>query len=174
MTDTNVCGHDLLVIIKYTSFVLGAALMFQIIYNTFTFSGSPNVFVIFMSLFQALFGLIIMGTACHMKFIKSNFLFMFTGWGKGCFNIFIGTLVFNNRRIDFFNKAMGWLFIITGFGYMILGQIKDIDEVVLNPSSGGGAKKKSTKKVNNNDVEKGNKATKSNATSAASSSAGPA
>ena len=55
------------------------------------------------------------GSSMNWDFIRHNYLFMLTGKGRGCFNIFVGTLLFiSNPKAGVPSIIMGILMCMAG------------------------------------------------------------
>ena len=66
-----------------------------------------------------------------MKFIRRNFLFMLTGRGKGAFNIFVGTLLFNDTT-HLPSILMGAAMIFAGCIFIFLTSVRNISDDELD------------------------------------------
>ena len=70
-----------------------------------------------------------------MTCVRRNYLFLMTGIGRGCFNIFVGTLLFftqdpsSTLSVGFF---MGWAMILAGFIFLFLSKYKQLSDEDIN------------------------------------------
>ena len=70
-----------------------------------------------------------MASSFGMNCVRKNFLFLLTGIGRGCFNIFIGTMLFifdNSDSVKTF--ILAWAMILGGFIFIFLSKYKNISD----------------------------------------------
>ena len=69
-----------------------------------------------------------------MNVVKKNMLFMSSGYGKGCFNLFTGMLLFINSEDKLFtpNNIAGLAISISGIIFIFLSKFKDLSESDLD------------------------------------------
>ena len=71
----------------------------------------------------------IMASSFGMKCVRRNFLFLMTGFGRGCFNIFIGTMLFVfDEQSSFKTFILGWAMILGGLIFIFLSKFKNISD----------------------------------------------
>ena len=71
-----------------------------------------------------------MASSFNMPCVRNNFFFLLTGVGKGCFNIFVGTLLMVNVD-DVVSKIMGWVAVASGFVFLFLSKVKHMSDEEL-------------------------------------------
>merc|ERR1711998_302595 len=119
-------GFSLIKVAKWTNFVIGVWLIFTVFLGIATLN-FLNPFWLSMSLYEAFFGVLIMLSSCNLKLIKENFLFLMTGSGKGCFNIFVGSLLGFMTDDNFLaSQICGYVMIGTGFIFLFLSCCKNV------------------------------------------------
>ena len=125
-------GYNLIKIAKYINIIIGIALLVIVVLEFITFK-FINPFAFMITVFEAIFGLVIIASSFNMVCIRRNFLFMMTGIGKGFFNIFVGSMLFFNGdgtiSASFF---MGWAMIIGGCIFIFLSRFRQLSDEDIN------------------------------------------
>ena len=81
-----------------------------------------------------------------MPCIKTNFMFLMTGIGKGLFNIFVGAVLFiSDKEESSFSadKIMAWAMIAAGGVFLFLSMVKKMTDDELHEALGAMASKDS-------------------------------
>ena len=95
-----------------------------------------NVFDVFgftISVFEGIFGLIIISSSFQMRCVRRNFLFMMTGVGRGFFNIYVGLLMFfTNGDGKWVSYIMGFAMIGAGLIFLFLSRFKNVSDEDIN------------------------------------------
>ena len=65
-----------------------------------------------------------------MPCVKTYFLFIMTGVGKGCFNIFVGGIMMFNAvsGANILYSICGWCLIASGFIFLFLSRVKKMSD----------------------------------------------
>ena len=125
-----IAGFNMIKIVKYTNLIVGTALIAVVIMSAITLGVfAPISFA--LTFFQSVFGLIIIASSFGHKCVRRNFLFMMTGVGRGCFNIFVGTLLFFNSehgKIFTVQNLMGFFMILAGGIFIFLSKYKQLSD----------------------------------------------
>jgi len=80
-----------------------------------------------MNIFMSVFGCIIIAMGANLNCLEANFKFLASGWGKGCFYIFLGVLLFCNPD-SVSSKIAGCSLTAIGVVFLILSNIKRMSE----------------------------------------------
>ena len=124
-------------IAKYSNLLVGLFLFVTAILNVVYIFSALKPFVFTMTLYEGLFGLLmVLSSLCtKMKCIRNNFLFLLTGTGKGIFNIFVGCILFYCGGSDNLNVLIlivGWTCIATGIVFIFLAQVRQLSEADIS------------------------------------------
>ena len=68
-----------------------------------------------------------MASSFQMEFVRKNFLFLMTGFGKEIFNIFVGSLLFINEH-SYGGALMGISMILVGCAFIFLSKYKQMSD----------------------------------------------
>mgnify|MGYP001114192945 CR=1 FL=1 len=68
-----------------------------------------------------------MASSFQMEFVRKNFLFLMTGFGKGIFNIFVGSMLFINQHSTG-GAIMGFAMIAAGCIFIFLSKYKQMSD----------------------------------------------
>ena len=118
-------------IAKWLNLTVGALLV-AVVISTFVTLGFINVFSFTLTVFEGIFGMLIMLSSCNLKLIKENFLFLLTGTGKGLFNIFVGSLLFIvNNQATLMQTLMGIGLCVSGLIFLFLSCWKNVSDEEL-------------------------------------------
>lgn len=71
-----------------------------------------------------------MASSFNMPCVRNNFFFLLTGVGKGCFNIFVGTLLMVNID-DIISEIMGVIAVASGLLFLFLAKVKHMTDEEL-------------------------------------------
>ena len=126
-------------IAKRVNIIVGLALIAICILNIIAFvkiAFAP--FEFFITLFEGIFGMVIISSSFQMRCIRRNFLFMMTGVGRGSFNIYVGLILFLTQGNDtnIANIIMGIAMIVAGSILLFLSKFKNLtDEEIMRAVS---------------------------------------
>ena len=68
-----------------------------------------------------------MASSFQMEFVRKNFLFLMTGFGKGIFNMFVGSLLFINEHSTG-GTIMGWSMMLAGCIFIFMSKYKQMSD----------------------------------------------
>ena len=122
-------GYNLIKMAKYTNMIVGVALLVIVVLEFLAFQ-FINPFGFMITVFEAIFGLIIISSSFQMTCIRRNFLFMMTGVGKGCFNIFVGSMLFFNGTAV--SSIMGFAMMAAGCIFIFLSRFRQLSDEDIN------------------------------------------
>ena len=118
-------------VVKYVNIIGGIAIiticvieLITLIVDIFTNPGgvAVNFYLIF-------FALIMIASHINMPCIRRNFFFILTAYGKGTFNIFVGSLLFlNDPGVFSASLLLGITLCITGLVFLILSCLKKVTD----------------------------------------------
>lgn len=72
-----------------------------------------------------------MASSFNMPCVEKNFFFLCTGLGKGCFNVFVGSLLLINMREnqpEISQAIMGFSMIGSGLIFIFLSKVKKMED----------------------------------------------
>ena len=136
--DTECFGVNILKAARYANLIIGTVLsvlgvfsLINVISNFLDAIFHPGHLI--MNLYLCVFGFIIMASSFNMPCIERSFLFLMTGYGKGCFNIFVGFSLFvaSAGEDAVGNHIMGYTMIITGCVFIFLVRYKGMSDEEL-------------------------------------------
>ena len=154
---TQLGGFNLIKLAKYINIMIGVALIVIVILAFVSFQ-FLDVFGFMLTLFQGVFGLVIIASSFQMVCVRRNFLFLMTGLGKGFFNILVGITLFFNSATLSPGYFMAWIMLAGGSIFIFLSRFRQISDEDINRAVS--IQKKSVFNAVGNVAQKGGQAMK--------------